>query len=231
MFIPEPGHGTVSDGEVTGKKGLSYHWDQDEGHLSLAWKIGDLNAAIPYLDARIGLDGIYYDEFHHPVARAVDGHLVFDMDALDADARDAAAIPVGVATTSDDRPKLCPDPGPDYPHGASPRALAYQQQITGLEPGLAIWFNKQNYDGCRETDGTLLEAKGPGYAAFIKGDGSWYTWFTRQKKLMTQLEDQSIAAGGRIVEWHVAEKTAADTIREMAKPFTNVRVIWDPETK
>ena len=37
-----------------------------------------------------------------------------------------------------------------------------------------------------------------------------------------------LAAGARTVEYHVKQNAVADKVREMAKPFSNVTVIWNP---
>ena len=56
---------------------------------------------------------------------------------------------------------------------ASERALAYQEQITGLPPPLAVKLNGVWFDGCDENTGTMLEAKGEGYQWALKGPNTW----------------------------------------------------------
>jgi hypothetical protein len=53
-----------------------------------------------------------------------------------------------------------------------------------------------------------LEAKGPGYATFLDGQGGWQNWFTGAAAMEDQMQSQSGAAVGRIVEWHFAEQSA-----------------------
>jgi hypothetical protein len=109
------------------------------------------------------------------------------------------------------------------------RAIAYQWQITGLPPGLAIWVNGQNYDGCRETDGTLLEAKGPGYQKIMEDPHKGFIWNGIVNDFLDQGENQDRAAGGRALEWHFAEKPVADKVREIFKAKgINARVIFTP---
>jgi hypothetical protein len=80
-----------------------------------------------------------------------------------------------------DQPQLCPNPSPDVQHGALERAIAYQAQISALNnpqrplpPGLAVsLINPETgkpvvSDDCRESDGTMIEAKGPGYAEMLQ---------------------------------------------------------------
>ena len=97
----------------------------------------------------------------------VKGSLVFDADSL-PDAK------TGVGARSDrDEPKLCPDHSRDVPHGASERAKAYQEQISRLNnpqrplpAGMAVSLENPltgrnvAFDDCRESDGTMIEAKG-----------------------------------------------------------------------
>jgi hypothetical protein len=72
-------------------------------------------------------DGIFAEtETGLPVARMVNGSLVFDADSLPKAKAEAGT------RSERDEPKLCPDPGPDVPHGASERAIVYQEQISRL---------------------------------------------------------------------------------------------------
>jgi hypothetical protein len=103
------------------------------------------------------------------------------------------------------------------------RAIAYQAQITGLPPGMAVLLNGVMFDGCRTTDGTMLEAKGPGLAQHLSSDGVWKPYVTKGKeKLDRQIRSQSVAAGDRMVEWHVAEPPLAAYIAKFAKVTVTV---------
>ena len=105
----------------------------------------------------------------------VKGSLVFDADSLPD-----AKTEVG-ARSDRDEPKLCPDHSRDVPHGASERAKAYQEQISRLNnpqrplpAGMAVSLENPltgrnvAFDDCRESDGTMIEAKGPGYAKLLR---------------------------------------------------------------
>lgn len=244
VFIPSPGGSSVSKGELPGRKDLSYHWDEEAGRLVLSTQIAD--AKMPVVDAHVGSDGIYYDRDQKPVARVLDGRLVVESRALprpsvmpdsvwseghdDTESdENSLTVPLEAATTHDD-PRLCPDPGPDVPHGASERAKAYQERITGLPRGLAVELNGVVFDGCREADGTMIEAKGLGFAQFLDGDGNWYEWARQPGKIGWQLWRQSLAVGDRRIEWHVAEERAAVAITAMVQELNikNIDVIWDP---
>ncbi len=70
--------------------------------------------------------------------------------------------------------------------GRSEGSLAYQEQITGRPPGLEVKLNGVRFDGCREEDGTMLEAKGPGYADKMSGPENWKGWLTGDEKLRSK---------------------------------------------
>jgi hypothetical protein len=76
----------------------------------------------------------------------------------------------------------------------------------------------------------MLEAKGPGYAVFLNGEGGWQGWFTGAEAMEDQMQSQSGAAVGRIVEWHFAEEPVADVFRKYAEEndLTNIVVIYTP---
>ena len=143
--------------------------------------------------------------------------------------RDDAQV-TAQATTA--RPKLCPDPSADVPHGASLRAIEYQAYVSGLLPGQAIWLNGVSFDGCRQTYGVMLEAVGPNYANFMDASGNWKPWYTGLAEEQGQMRRQSEAAGadGRLVEWHVADVSVANYFLQYARDsgFNNIVVVYDP---
>ncbi|WP_375754798.1 Tox-REase-5 domain-containing protein [Corallococcus exercitus] len=120
------------------------------------------------------------------------------------------------------------------------RARRYQEQITGHSADEAYWVGATStkaggikFDGFR--DDVLLEAKGPGYAAFFEDDLAPRDWFKNSGKaqeLVTQGRKQrDIARGlGIRVEWHVAEAHAADSIRKLLEgnDITEITVISTP---
>ncbi|WP_255427332.1 Tox-REase-5 domain-containing protein [Corallococcus sp. AB045] len=107
----------------------------------------------------------------------------------------------------------------------SPRARRYQEQITGHTADEAYWVGGTStkaggvkFDGFR--DDVLLDAKGPGYAAFFNEDLSPKNWFISSGKadeLVTQgmRQVRAVRGMGIRIEWHVAEKHAADSIRKL----------------
>jgi len=93
----------------------------------------------------------------------------------------------------------------------SARSRLYQAQITG-KAGMAYVVKGVKFDGVRR--GVLLEAKGLGYRNFIK-DGEFRSWFTSGRNaLLNQAQNQIRAAGGKRIEWHVAEQEFADVLRK-----------------
>lgn len=140
------------------------------------------------------------------------------------------------AESRTDQPQLCPDPGPDAPHGASPSAKAYQAQISllnnplrPLAPGLAVsLINPQTgkrvvYDDCRESDGTMIEAKGPGFARMLRS--AYFSERVLPARRERQARRQLAASGGREVEWYFAEPEAADSARELFADDNDLRKI------
>ena len=114
------------------------------------------------------------------------------------------------------------------PESMSERARKYQAAITGRAADEVYVVNGVKFDGYKR--GTLLEAKGAGYAAFIGRDGKFYRWFKGQDALVKQAARQVKAAGGKTIEWHVAEKDAADTMRKLLQDngYGSIRVIHTP---
>ena len=172
IFIPTPA-GVVSHGAMPGEPGLSYLFDGPAGLLRLYRD--DETGRQAVAEARLRPDGILAEtETGLPIARMVGGSLVFDADSL-PDAKAGAG-----ARSERDEPKLCPDPGRDVPHGASERAMLYQEQISRLNNpqrplsrGDAVSLmnpltgKNVAFDDCRESDGTMIEAKGPGFAEML----------------------------------------------------------------
>src|SRR5579883_829033 len=134
------------------------------------------------------------------------------------------------AGAQSDTVNYCPDPGPDVPHGAKENALLYQEQVTQLPRGMAVKWTGVTYDGCRESDGTLLEAKGPNYLWMLLRSEEWFRTKGPYDEIMKQAKVQSDVAGWRLVEWHFAEKPVADYFRRefAAKSLMNIRVVYEP---
>jgi len=97
----------------------------------------------------------------------------------------------------------------------SDRASQYQSQITGRAPGSVYRVNGVKFDGYQ--DGTLIDAKGPGYAKFLRPDGTFQRWWGGSGDLVKQAQAQIAAADGTPIKWYVAEPEAADAIRALLR--------------
>ena len=129
--------------------------------------------------------------------------------------------------------------GPAEEGGASPRARAYQEQISGRSYDDAYWVGGVGrnsggvkFDGFK--DGVLLEAKGPGYANKFLDDLTPEVWFEKSgaKALVTQARRQLRAAQGTgaHIRWHVAEQKTVEAIRELfrANDIEAIEVVFTP---
>ncbi len=92
------------------------------------------------------------------------------------------------------------------------RAAAFQAEVTGLPQGTAYRLGGVDFDGF--TNGVLLEAKGPGYATFVRG-GEFKPWFQGADDMVSQASRQLNVAGGTPVQWVVAEPETATAIRNL----------------
>lgn len=108
----------------------------------------------------------------------------------------------------------------------SDRARAYQRQIRGRS-GEAYLLSGVKFDGV--SMGSLLDAKGPGYAKFVK-DGKFVDWFDGAPELIDQARNQVDAAGGRQIVWHVAEPEAALAMQQLLRSqgITQVKIVYTP---
>jgi filamentous hemagglutinin len=108
----------------------------------------------------------------------------------------------------------------------SERAAAYQTQITG-RTGESYVVNGVKFDGVGAKG--LVDAKGPGYANFVK-DGQFQPWFKGKQALLDQAERQIAAANGAPITWHVAEAEAATAIQNLlrSKGIQNITVVHTP---
>jgi hypothetical protein len=116
---------------------------------------------------------------------------------------------------------------PSGEKGMSGRARDYQEQITGHSSDEAYWVGGVGqksggvkFDGFK--DGVLLEAKGPGYDAFFEKELAPKDWFKASGKAQEIVEQAGRQLGvvkgtGTRIEWHVAEKHAADAIERLLK--------------
>ena len=110
----------------------------------------------------------------------------------------------------------------------SERAAQYQEQITGVPRGYVYRVNGVKFDGFQ--NGTLLDAKGPGYATFFKNGLPKVWWQQGADALVDEAGRQIGAAPGWAIQWHVAEPEAALGISSLLQQngYTAIQVINTP---
>jgi len=119
----------------------------------------------------------------------------------------------------------------------SKRAARYQEQISGQPVSEAYWVGGVGrnsggvkFDGFK--DGVLLEAKGPGYANKFNEELAPKPWFAPSgaDQLVDQAKRQLRAAPGVPIRWHIAEKKAADAIRNLlnGESVKGIEVVHTP---
>lgn len=131
--------------------------------------------------------------------------------------------------------KRCPPVVPE-PEAMKEDARAYQRFVTGLPDNTTIWLDGTKFDGCRESDGTLLEAKG-NYDVLLekRADYKHLKKFlppdtnTIFKQGVTQA---SIARShGLNLEWHFMQKASHTYWKRVFSENTltdNIKVIYHP---
>ena len=72
----------------------------------------------------------------------------------------------------------------------SDRAAAYQSRITGRLPDVGYTVKGVKFDGFDDAAGVLLDAKGPGYATFVR-NGQFQPWFRGADGLVDQAQRQA----------------------------------------
>lgn len=227
LFLPT-NSSLISEGLLPGRPDLSYRYDRDTGILDIFRQ--DDASRLRVASGHIGVDGLFHDAAGAVIGRSLGSTVAVNPDALPAQVGRTDAEARTETGSARDRPQLCPDPTGESTKGRSEHAIAYQQQITGLPPGLEVKLNGVRFDGCREADGTMLEAKGPGYVNMMVGPDIWWRWFTGVEPIEDQMERQSKAAAGRIVEWHFAEPQVAAYFHKYAGEagLMNIDVIYTP---
>nr|WP_159105209.1 hemagglutinin repeat-containing protein [Herbaspirillum sp. B39] len=156
----------------------------------LAEQENDLVAQFPRLEA-LGAQASLLDHLLVELATTIDNPaaVVSSLNSLRekiANVRDKAASKVNKSTGG----------GRWIPvnESMSDRARAYQEQITGRS-GQAYLVNKVKFDGVK-SDGTLQDAKGPGYEKFVGKNGRFEPWYEGKEALIDQAARQINAAKG-----------------------------------
>ncbi|WP_343073544.1 Tox-REase-5 domain-containing protein [Pyxidicoccus fallax] len=151
-----------------------------------------------------------------------------------------AAIILHRANTVTKGPAPADGPGQWGPakESMTPPARRYQEQITGHSANDAYWVGGMStqaggvkFDGFK--DSVLLEAKGPGYARFFEGlePKEWFRHSGAQGLIdQAQRQSDKVRGMGIPIEWHVAEKHAANAIRKLIEDaeVKGIKVIHTP---
>ena len=234
LFLPA-NRGLVAEGPLPGRPDLGYRYDRDTGVLDI---YRQSEAGRPLLvSAHIGTDGRFYDADGRVIGRSLGSTVLVDPEALPAPLGLSGAEARVASASERDQPKLCPNRSKENIAGRSKRSLAYQEQISQLPRGFEVKLNGVRFDGCREEDGTMLEAKGPGYADKMVGPETWQEWYTGVRSIKAQMKSQAKASVDRNVEWHFAEPAVARYFRGYAEQeglanidvrYTPVRRSWFP---
>jgi len=243
--------GLESGGTLPGNPDIAFQ--RSEGRLTL-YRVDENGVRALIYDGYPGGDQFYRDDQGNIVARdlGIDVGFVADPAAVSAlsvrasrrrrdgqaDEEDNAIAPVRAVSVAKDEPQLCPDPSKDRRGNEnSINAIAYQAQITGLPQGYGVLLNGVMFDGCRKTNGNMLEAKDFYSWAMVNPNADypmspdiWQVWYDGREESEDQMRDQSVAAGPRIAEWHFSQKPVADYFRWYAAQnhLDNIRVYWTP---
>ena len=236
IFIPSA-NGLVDGGPVPGRPNMTYRWAHDEVQVTFKalvdgqWRelaTGVLRAS----------DGAYYDKDGHIVARLVRAAkrstLVTNTDVLDnalARLRPRDRKPDPGAAPQDREPRLCPDPTLETMTSYSENSIRYQEYVSKLVYGLAIYVRGVYFDGCDPKTGNLLEAKANIDFLFDRNDKLLY-WAIKKYNFRYQMERQADAAkaDGRNSVWHAQTMKGYRGLEKIARKLkrTNLFVVYDP---
>ncbi len=175
LFIPSAGKSGVTEGNVPGRTDLQYRWDKPAGQV--VFRVFIDGHWVTLTGGRDNLNQFYRDADGNVIARAAGDALVVDLGALDR-ARERLAEggggqpPQNASSNERGGPKLCPESSDESNKGWSRNSIAYQQYVSGLDPGLAVRLNGISFDGCNQVKNLMLDAKA-NYAFFVNPDGAW----------------------------------------------------------
>lgn len=231
IFIPT-NRSLLTEGTLPDQPDVRYRYDQEAGTLEL-YRFDEQHERQIIVAGRADAEGVFRDDDGHALGRRLDGSIIVDPDALpQSDAQN---------DKDDNEPKLSPAPTQDRA-GPKEKDIAYQAYISSLinpeaplPPGFAVKLlnpvtGKDVYfDDCRRSDGTMVDAKGTGYLDMLR-KSTVFPWQGVEDKMLAQAKKQLQAAGGRPIEWHFAEKDAANYVRELfERKDIRITVIHTPQ--
>jgi hypothetical protein len=230
LFIPSSNNLNVT-GEVPGVPGLSYSLNRDEAllHLSYVDADGETTNSTAQLE-----DEVFRGQNGNVVARILPGgNIVVDKAAVFPD------------SANDDEPRLCPMPGLDKPGESGRDYEDYVKSIVNPVDTTPRYWGFQlldptsgafvYYDDCEHTTGTMVDAKGPGYANLLTYDK---VKASVAEKFLDESARQLAALGTRELCWYFAEPEAAAFAEELfrtedkGRERIEVRILpWLPANK
>jgi hypothetical protein len=237
-FIPL-GRSAVASGTLPGHPDLQYHYDGDEGHFSLYNSEKEL-----LFSGTAGGDGLIRTQDGDVIGRRIDSTVLIDAGIIPDEETEAEssvrsqAEAQAIAATSD--PSLCPVPLPDRPGFKSAASMLYQQYISSIvnpeHPmplGLAPYYinpvtgKAVALDDCYQTDGTPVDAKGPGIARMVQNVKMAGFLTVSYRK---QADRQIGAIPGRQIDWYVDEPGATEFFKKTFSDMPAINVVNVPMT-
>lgn len=242
MLYSPPAGGEKHEGQVPGRPDLRYSWNSDGTELDF---VQELNGQV-VMRATLGPDGKFRNRGRVVARETKDGVIV---DPSEVPSRQPKSLP----DVDQEEPRLCPEPPvKDKPGLVGPtgdRARDYEMYMRGrINPNdvtpagfTYVLSNPEkkgrlvHFDDCQHEPGTInesgtfnlpgsmIEFKGPGYAAKLADKGSWFR-IAMSWQWPCQGLRQLQAAQGRQVIWYFAEQSALDYARDVFNNSGNERL-------
>jgi hypothetical protein len=215
LLIPSNGS-NIHEGTLPGLPGLTYR--SDEGIVTIS-RLDDAGNIENLYHGAPDADGLYRDVEGDIIGRHIGTGVLFDPDALsemagktdkppEAGMDDTVSSDTAVAQDDDDQ-RACPEPVKENTAGRSARSLAYQSQITGLDPNLDVPYRGVRFDGCNENTGRMIEAKGLGMEWMLNWPYDKLVQSKFYRRMMRQAERQNGASEGRGDDYYFADERMA----------------------
>lgn len=236
IFIPSATP-SVDEGPVPGRPNMRYRWAYAGSEVTFDALIDGQWRRLTTGQLRTD-SGLFYDNAGGIVARLVyaakRSTLVTNTDVLDnalARLRSGDRKPDASAAPQDREPKLCPDPTLETMTSYSENSIRYQEYVSKLVYGLAIYVRRVYFDGCDPKTGNLLEAKANIGFLFDRHDVEYY-WAVKKYNFAYQMERQADAAkaDGRNSVWHAQTMKGYRGLKKIAEELnrSNLFVVYDP---
>jgi hypothetical protein len=247
LLIPTPNGGGIAEGTIESSVKIGYRFDGPEGQLTLSTP--DANGD-PVSIVAHSRNNTFVDADGRTLGQKSNDQLILDQRTVAA-ALAAAGVAAQLAmpaalTDEDDKPRACPAPGPDVPHGTTQRALDYEddvhQRVNPSDPtprGFAYLFVHASKgsviyaDDCFHKNGgsqdpgmkagDIVSAKGPGWAQILRIKNAEDKLFNEALRY-SEIAQQR----GRKVKYYFAEKAAEIKAIELFKRFKNVVIDYMP---